>query len=77
MTARGAAAEGTGWERLALAVAQVIAHVGQELDERNAEVSRQPLSPLMDKKRETIQHNPPETRIVFGQLVDIRFRQGI
>ncbi len=57
-----------------LLVTQVIRDIGQELDERNAEVSRRPLRPRRDKKRETIQHNPPEARIVLGQIVDIGFR---
>ena len=54
-----------------LPVAQVVADVGQELDERDPEVGRVALAPVRREQRQPVEHQAAEARVVLGQVVDL------
>ena len=55
-----------------LAVRQLVAEVGHDLDERHAHVGRRALGPTGRREVEAVQHQAAEGRIVLGQVVDGR-----
>ncbi len=58
-----------------LAIAQVVAGIGQQLDQGHAEIGRQPLLPAGVAQRDQIDHQPAEALIVLRQIVERRLRQ--
>ncbi len=66
----GRAEIGLGRDRV-LTVGQVIADVRQELDERDAEVGGVPLAPRGTERRDPVQEELPEARVVAGEVVDV------
>jgi hypothetical protein len=60
-----------------LEVAEVVTRIGEELDERHAEIGRQPLPPVGIAQRDQVDHQPPEALVVLGQVVERRVGQQL
>jgi hypothetical protein len=54
-----------------LAVAQVVADVGEQLDQRDADVGRAALLPVGRQQRHPVEDQPPEARVVLREIVDL------
>ena len=55
-----------------LVVAEVVAGVGEQLDEATSEVRRVALAPVRHDDGEAVEHQAPEARVVLGEVVDLR-----
>jgi hypothetical protein len=64
---------GLGRDRV-LPVAQVVADVSQQLDERDPQVRRVALAPLGNQGGDAVEHQPAEAGVVFGEVADLRLR---
>jgi hypothetical protein len=60
-----------------LLVAEVIADIREQLDQRDLQISGVALFPLRHQNREPVEHQPPETGIVLGQVIYLGFGQGL
>ncbi len=60
-----------------LEVAEVVALVGQQLEERDAEVGRVALEPGRVQLRDQVEQQPAEARVVLGQVVDERLDRAL
>ncbi len=62
-----------------LVVAELIPHVGQQLDQRHPHVRRVALPPGRRDGAQAVEHQPPEAPVVLGEIIDrglIRHRRG-
>ena len=64
---------GLGRHRI-LVVAQVIAGVSQQLDERDAQVGRVGLGPLRHDQRQAVEDQFAKALVILRQVIDIRLR---
>ena len=55
-----------------LVVAQLVADVREQLDQRDPEIGDVPLPPVGDEQREAIEQEAAEGRVVLGEIVDGR-----
>ena len=60
-----------------LPVTQPIAEVSQQLHQRDAVIRGIALRPARRKRRDAIEHEPAETRVVLREIVDLRFRRRL
>ena len=65
---------GLGGDRV-LVVAEVVADVGEQLDERDAEVGGAALAPVRHRHGEAVEDQPAEAGVVLGEVVEVRRRQ--
>ena len=59
-----------------LVVAELVADVREQLDERDLEVGRVALVPVGRDHGHPVEHQPPEARVVLGQVVDLGLVEG-
>ena len=54
-----------------LAVGEVVADVRHQLDERDPDVGRVPLAPVGIERADPVEQEPPEGRVVAGEIVEV------
>ena len=56
-----------------LLVAEVVADVGEVLDQRDAEIRGAAIAPGRDEERQPVEEESPEGWVVLGEVIDLRF----
>jgi hypothetical protein len=59
---------GFGGDRV-LIVAEIVADISEELDQRHAEVGRMPFRPVRNEQSHSVHQELAEARIVLGEIV--------
>ena len=54
-----------------LPVGEVVGGVGQQLDQRDAEIGRRALGPARHQQAQAVEHQAAEALVVLGQVVDV------
>ncbi len=65
---------GLGRDRI-LVVAQLVARIRQQFHQRDANVGWVALLPIGHDERHAIENQPPETGVIFRQIIDLRRRK--
>src|SRR4029453_10514306 len=58
-----------------LVVTEVIAYVGEHLDERDTQIGRIALAPIRHGDGQSIEHQLSKARVIPGEVVDVRRRK--
>src|SRR5262245_25110278 len=55
----------------------MVGRIGQQLDQGDTEVRGCTLAPAGDQLTQPVEHQPPETGVVLGEIVDVRWGLGL
>ena len=60
-----------------LEIAQVVADVSKQFDERDAEVGNVPFRPVRNEQRQAVENELAKTGVIFREVIDLRLDQDL